>query len=65
MKKIIILSLALVAIGLSSCSDKEDPTEQDTYLEIVTEIQARSTAVTTKFEENDRMMINANGIKAT
>lgn len=65
MKKIIILSLALVAIGLSSCSDKEDPTEQDTYLEIVTEIQTRSTAITTNFEENDRIMIDADGIKAT
>lgn len=68
MKKNMLFSLALVAICISSCSDKEEPAEpaeRDVYLEVVTEIQTRSTAVKTEFADDDRLLIDAGGIKTT
>ena len=65
MKKNLFLSLALAAICISSCSDKEEPAEQDVYLEIVTEIQTRSTIVKTEFADDDRLLINAGGTRTT
>lgn len=65
MKKNIFLSLALAAICISSCSDKEEPAEQDVHLEIVTKIQTRSTIVKTEFADDDRLLINAGGTRTT
>ena len=50
----------------TSCSDNDEPVEeQKVYLEIVTEIETRSTNLKTVFSDNDRLSVDAGGAKLT
>lgn len=65
MKNILSLLLAFAVICFPSCSDKDEPTEKDVFLELVTEIQTRSTVVKMEFVDDDQMLVDAGGINIT